>query len=777
MPTDFTTETATQLIPIGAAPSAGSAGRGINLKRLVRTRGPVMIAISAALAVPLLVAVWFVIPREYEATAMIRFSHTRPTILSTNQEIAVASDYGQYVETQVNLIKGAAVLGRVSEREDVRTLPSMVNRRDPAYYLAQELQARIIPSSELVQVSYQSSDRNTAHTIVRATVEEFLKHASQANQVKDAEITRELQKEQDDLETQISALSQAVSDRRKNVGGVISESGGIGVDAERQAYFDNLGKAIDEKESAETAVEQFEAQQRRIAELIEQNAAKPSEPVYEFGIETIVASDPAVQVQTNQLAAKDSELSRSANFQKDSPRYVALTKERNSLAAGVETAKQQARSKALLSQNAKTDIDLEAATKRVADASKRVDKFDQELREHASDNIEYGKAMSELKEKEAELADVRDMLRNVKDRIRIARADSRAPASIDVAVAPQAPSVPDFKKRLKVMILVCMMACGAGFAFGLYRELTDQQVRTVLDLKYVTDLPMMAMIPDLSAEKLPSNTKAALLTAEHPDSISADEFRRVLTRIIYPPEGSAELNTCLVTSASRSDGKTTLACNLAISLAQANRRVLLLDICARRPSVEKTLGMERGTGLGEVFANQVSLQEAVRSAPIANLYVMGPGFLTTEVIGKLASRDMVEFLEKAEEAFEHVLIDSPPTLLMADAKLLAPVVDGVIMVVGAEVSSLGMVRRALSELQQIGSNVIGVVLNRAKPVAGGYMRDNLEKFYNYGKESVDASASADESLIGPSPEKIDGDELPTMILLEDRAIRPKQDGA
>jgi hypothetical protein len=113
---------------------------------------------------------------------------------------------------------------------------------------------------------------------------------------------------------------------------------------------------------------------------------------------------------------------------------------------------------------------------------------------------------------------------------------------------------------------------------------------------------------------------------------------------------------------------------------------------------------------------------------------------------------------------------------MADAKLLAPVVDGVILVVGAEVSSLGMVRRALSELQQIGSNVIGVVLNRAKHVAGGYMRDNLEKFYNYGNEPVDATAAIEDTAAVDAPRKIDGDELPTMILLEDSGIRSKQDG-
>ncbi len=776
MPSDFATETATQLMPLGVPPGAAQVSRGINIKRLIRTRGPVMAAIALALAVPLLVAVWFVIPREYEATAAIRFSPTRVSVLSPNQDVAVSSDYGQYVETNVNLIKSAAVLSKVAQREDVRALPELMERRDPAYYLASKVDARIIPNSNLVQVSFKSSDRNAAVTIVRATLDEFTMHALQADQAKDAEVTKRLEEERETLENRRLELSQTVAERRKNVGGVISESGGIGVDAERQSYYDNLSKAMSDKTTSEKEMQLLESELQQIADLIELNKQKPDQEINELGIESIVTSDPTVSAQSASLAALDVSLKQDSNLRDDSPMKLKKVSDRNSVAAAVKDAKRKARTSALLARESEITVKLKTAKTLVDGASTRVAEFDQKLGEHASHTIEYGKAMSELKEAEAEMEDARNSLREVKDKIRVARADSRAPAAIDTAIQPQAPSTPDFKKRLKYMFLVLMMACGCGFAFGLYRELTDQAVRSLIDLKFVTDLPMMAMIPDLSVEKLPGNTKAALLTADHPDSISADEFRRVLTRIIYPPEGSAELNTCLITSASRGDGKTSLAINLATSLAQANRRVLLLDICARRPSVEKTLGIDRGPGLGEIFTNKIALQEAVRSTSIENLYLMGPGFLSNEVIGKLASREMVEFLEKAEESFEHVIIDSPPTLLMADAKLLAPVVDGVIMVVGAEVSSLGMVRRALTELQQIGSNVIGVVLNRAKHVAGGYMRDNLEKFYNYNKETADTTPALDQPSAVATPASIDGEELPTMILLEDSGIRPKQDG-
>ncbi|HRK33816.1 MAG TPA: polysaccharide biosynthesis tyrosine autokinase [Candidatus Hydrogenedentes bacterium] len=776
MAMDYSTETATQLIPLAPGGGAGSAQRGINLKRLIRVRGPVMVAIAAVIAVPMLVAVWFVIPREYTATAALRFAHTRPTILSANQETAVASDYGQYVETNVNLIKGPAVLGMVVAKEDIRTLPLLANRPDPVYFLSNKIGVHVIPNSELVQIAFQSSDRDAAVKIVESTVQEFIKHASVAEQISTEKTTKLLEQERETLETRLQEQKTNVSQRRNNVGGVMTESGGGGVDEERKSYFDNRAKAMTDKATAESELQKLEVQQEQLTALIAANKTNPNTPIYEFGVENTVAADPAVLVQTNQLASIDVELKQvEGKYNDDHAMLKSKIETRDSVKRGLEDARKTARAKALLSLEGQTSMQIAAAQRNVEDATARVNNFDAELSEHATNSIEFAKAMSELKEAEAELENTTIMLREVKDKIRVAQVDSRAPASFSIAAPTQAPTTPDYGRRFKFMALVVMMAGGAGFAFGLYRELTDQQVRTVQDLKFITDVPMMALIPDSSVERLPKNTRPALLTAEHPESITADEFRRVLTRIIYPPEGTAELNTVLVTSASRGDGKTSLACNLAIALAQANRRVLLLDICARRPSVEKALGMKRGVGLSELFANTVSIQEAVRPAKqIDNLQVLGPGFLNAELIGKLASRETVEFLEKAEQSFEHVIIDSPPVLLMADAKLLAPVVDGVIMVVGAEVTSLGMVKRALGELQQIGSNVIGVVLNRAKHVAGGYMRDNMEKFYNYGNETTVAAGELTDEYDGDEPEVIEQEEAATMILLEDNQIRPKQ---
>lgn len=772
MAVDFSTETAT-LIPVSPA-AQSTVSRGINIKRLIRMRWRLMVGVALALAAPLLVAVALLIPREYSAVAAIRFARTKPTILSPNQQMAVSSDYGTYVETNVNLIRGAAVLGKVVERADVRGLDLVTKQRDPVFFLERKMDVRVVPNSELVSVGFQSPDRQTALTIVSAVVDEFLKHATSADRTSMNQVTQQLEEEADTLEQNVASLSRDLADAREKMGVAIT-SGGMGIDPERQSYYESLSKALSDKTTAEYLVQQAEAQLRRIEELIEKANSNPNDPIYEFNVENLASADPAVLVQSQQLAEKDARLALVQGKYVDG--HPALKNEedaRRSVAAALEKAKQGARLRALMTVQGQSRLELEKARKLVEDAAAREAGFQEELKKHASESIEVAKAFAELRERENSLDDARASLRDVREKIRVLRADSRVAASYSVAATAQAPVTPDSKRRFRFMMLVGMFSCGCGLALGLWRELSDQQVRTAQDLRYVTDLPLMAMIPHSSAERLPSNSRAALLTADHPDSISADEFRRVLSRIIYPPEGAAELNTVLVTSPSRGDGKTSLACNLAISLAQANRRVLLLDVCARRPGIEANLGMERSIGLGEIFTGTHSIQDAVRPTNYPNLAVLGPGYNGVSVIGKLASRETVEFLEKAEEAFEHVIIDTPPVLLMADAKLLAPVVDGVIMVVGAEVSSLGMVKRALQELQQIGSNIIGVVLNRAKHVPGGYMREVLDSYYNYEKDGHRSPNGKGEHHVEETA--VEGDS-PSIMLLEETANSPKRNDA
>jgi capsular exopolysaccharide synthesis family protein len=337
-----------------------------------------------------------------------------------------------------------------------------------------------------------------------------------------------------------------------------------------------------------------------------------------------------------------------------------------------------------------------------------------------------------------------DRLKNLQDQIDDLMVEQNAPARVQEMSDPVIPESPDYSRKFQLMALAILGSLVAGFGAALLKELTNQHARSVQDLAAITPLPVLASVPDGRHEKLPKGYQPALLTADHPDSPSADEYRRILARIIYPPDDTLEVNSCMITSATRGDGKTTLSCNLAISLAQANRRVLLVDVCPRDPAIEKEFGLDPSEGLAEVLFDDVSYQMLARPTEFEGLMVLGPGRATDNLKSKLASREMMAFLETAEKEFDHVIIDTPPCLLMSDAKLLAPIVDGVIVAVGSGKSSLGMVRRCLSELDQVNANIIGLVLNSVRHTRGGYLAKNVELYYGY--EGGRANGKADRDI-------------------------------
>jgi capsular exopolysaccharide synthesis family protein len=166
-------------------------------------------------------------------------------------------------------------------------------------------------------------------------------------------------------------------------------------------------------------------------------------------------------------------------------------------------------------------------------------------------------------------------------------------------------------------------------------------------------------------------------------------------------------------------------------MAEASRRVLLIDLSSRRPGIETCFKLEPHVGLAELLEGGCTPDEAIRPTAIEHLAILGPGLETEGLAGRLASREMVRFLEWAEEEFDHVVMDTPPALLMSDVKLIAPLVDAVLVIVGAGISTQGMVRRCLREMEQTGANLVGVVLNRVRGAMGGYLRDNLKLYQAY----------------------------------------------
>jgi capsular exopolysaccharide synthesis family protein len=454
----------------------------------------------------------------------------------------------------------------------------------------------------------------------------------------------------------------------------------------------------------------------------------------------VVSTAELVAIEENALAIAEE------TYQPGAPQLKVQRDRRDSVYAKLTAAKGTARKTAIGTALESARADLGLAESLAGDAAELAAVRQKHVDELEARSLEMMQAQTQLDEWEREADEMQQFLSSTVGAITRIDVESNAPASVEVAAQPYAPKRPSHRTQLQAVVALLALSVGAGVCAGFLREMTDQQINSPQDLSYLTQMPLLAVVPHTRYDQLPQDVRLATVMHSHPASTTADEYRRVLSRIVYPPAGSAELNSVLITGSSRGDGKTTVACNIAIALAQANRKVLALDICARRPSVERSFGLEPGPGLADIFDGAATLDTAVRSTGVAGLDVLGPGAGKGFVAGRYASRELVQLLEQAEATYDHVIIDSPPALLMADAGMLAPVVDGVIVVTGAGVSSQGMVKRCLQELAQAGANVVGLILTRAKPVPGGYMESNLQSYYGYGEaRSHENAAKAPEN--------------------------------
>ena len=292
--------------------------------------------------------------------------------------------------------------------------------------------------------------------------------------------------------------------------------------------------------------------------------------------------------------------------------------------------------------------------------------------------------------------------------------------------------VPDRPQVALLLTLALMASSGMGLGIAVIAERLDQRLRTVNDIRKALGIPTIGMIPKLPMVETPGGI--GLLGHAMPNSPLAEAYRLVRTQLDYVRR-TRELQVILITSPVIGDGKTTTASNLAISLAQAGRRILLIDADIRRPSVHKLYDYSRHPGLTELLLGELTSDQVMRRSTVLNLDIMTAGNEVANPAEILLAPSLREFLNGAREVYDTIVIDSPPLLPVTDPAILAGVADGIILVV--QVSSLRQndATRTCELLRTIGTHPLGMIVNK--------LDDEHESYpYYYYSRLPEARASA-----------------------------------
>ncbi|PGZ91719.1 CpsD/CapB family tyrosine-protein kinase [Bacillus sp. AFS029533] len=223
------------------------------------------------------------------------------------------------------------------------------------------------------------------------------------------------------------------------------------------------------------------------------------------------------------------------------------------------------------------------------------------------------------------------------------------------------------------------------------------------------------MVKKTTKEKL----KRFLITLTNPKSPFAEQYRTVRTNIQFSSIDK-KIKSILVTSSEPSEGKTTTIANLAITYAQQEKKVLLVDADLRKPQLHSDFKLENFKGLTTAIAQEKSLKDVIQKTDISNLSILTSGPIPPNPSELLSSEKMKKLIAQMYEQYDVILFDAPPLLAVTDAQIISQVCDGTILVVRRGYSAKEKIKKAKELLTLVNANILGVVLNRAEQDKDGY---------------------------------------------------------
>jgi len=274
---------------------------------------------------------------------------------------------------------------------------------------------------------------------------------------------------------------------------------------------------------------------------------------------------------------------------------------------------------------------------------------------------------------------------------------------VDAAETPRGPAAPNTRNNL-LLALFGGAVFGIGLAF--FFEYVDNRIKSPDEVKQHLGLPFLGMVPALFDKTIEN----PLINNGVPGNFS-ESFRALRSNLLF---SSAEegCRTVVITSTGPSEGKTVVATNIAMALAQTGERVLLVDADMRRPRVHAIFNRPQKPGLSNVLVGDAKASDVIHEATIPGLWVMPAGVTPPNPAELLGSKRFKTFVAALPECFDWVIIDTPPVMAVTDSSIVAHLATGVLFIVGAEMTSRHAAQQALEQLAHAHVHFVGAVLNR-----------------------------------------------------------------
>lgn len=637
----------------------------------------------------------WVVTREplYRASTQLLIERN-PNILETEKDPRSQEGWDDFFQTQCRLLQSRLLAGKVMERFNLLQDPEFLPKRGdtavtrPADQRAldrflERLRVEPVKGTQLVTVSFLSPEPQRAADVANALAEVYVGQAvefrsrttaekgsrledeteSQARKLQEAEVALQHFNEDQGL-VNIEERRLLLDQKLKDLGASLTAAKTRRLD--KEALYQQMLRASDPEELSGAIASPLIQSLRTELATLERQAAELLAKGYLEDYPDVVKVREQAESTRQKIAGEAQRLIRAT----ENDYHVSLAQE-ESVSRALEGAKAEALD--LARRSLKYD-----ALKRDLDASKKV-----------SENI-----LDRQKETDA------------------AR-DVQVP-NIHVVDAASVPLVPAQPRPPRDIALSLLAGCAAGVLAAFFRDYMDTAIGKPGDVKRL-GIPLLAVVPEGRKRKGP------LLVSNRQRREPFGEGYRVLRTALCPGKPGTSAQLLLVTSTLPGEGKSLTSANLALTLAACEERVLLVETDLRRPTLSQLLEIRPQPGLCEVVACSATTDQAVHRVPGTRLSVLAAGGLGhRNPADVLASGILRDLLSTARSTFDRIVLDAPPAAAVADALVLAPLADAVVVV-----ARCGKVRTkdlvdTLERLKRAGARIAGVVLNRARPDRHAY---------------------------------------------------------
>ena len=675
---------------------------------------------------------------RYTSTSQLNVEQSGPQILGDGAALS-AKPNDSYLYTQAALLKSTAILEEAAKVEGFAHMKTFARVPNPIATLKKELIVTVGKQDDLINIAFESPYAEEAARLVNAVVEEYVRHHASKKQYSAGEVLKILLKSKADNDAVLEKKMQELVDF-KQANGTLSFAGPEG---KGNIILERLAKLSDALTQAQLTTFEAEAAYQAARRML-------SDPVL------VTRMVEAQQSQsTNQSDKEYGELL--AELRKNQTDLLSLRQ--RGIIRNSSTDELEGRINFLKAQLAEREAVLAQAYVASLDQHRQVaTSKEAEIREafktQEKDALALNTQASTLVRLESEVKRAEELSNSLAKRINEVGVDAKAETGklnisvLEVARPGERPTSPN-KPRTMAMALVIGLVLGLGLAFT--REWTDHRLRTADEVMNALQLPVLGVVPHMAGKV--SIIERGQNVRLQPMSETAEAYRTIRTAVFFAAPGE-DMKTILVTSPAPGDGKTTSASNLAIALAQAGHRTLLLDADFRKPSQHKVFEIDPTVGLSSVIAGHVKLREAVRQTETPGLYVLPCGPVPPNPSEILNGKRFAQVMEVLCNAFDRIVLDSPPVMPVTDARILAASADLTILVTRIDKSTERMSRHAKEGLLSVGANILGVVVNdMSRRKREGYYGYGYGGYYGGGRQ---ASAETAE-VLPPAVEPADDD--------------------